>query len=58
MGKVRHVEVSQLCMQQKVRNGEIKVQKVKGEDNLADFFTKIHTGNKVKEMLQVLMKQM
>ena len=40
MGKVRHVEVSQLWMQQKVRNKEIKVVKVKGEENLADALTK------------------
>ena len=40
LGKVRHVEVSQLWLQQKVRNREIKVVKVKGGENLADALTK------------------
>ena len=40
MGQVRHVEFSQLWLQQKVRNWEIKVVKVKGGENLADALTK------------------
>ena len=40
LGKVRHVEVAQLWVQEKVRNGEISQEKVDGKDNLADALTK------------------
>ena len=40
MGKVRHVEVSELWIQDAVRNNVLTVNKVKGEDNPADILTK------------------
>ena len=40
LGKVRHIEVSQLWLQEKVMRGEIKVIKVKGTENLSDSLTK------------------
>ena len=40
LGKVRHIEVSQLWVQEKVSKGEILVTKVKTEENLADALTK------------------
>merc|ERR1711911_187427 len=40
LGKVRHVEVNQLRVQQKVANGEIELRKVEGTQNLADALTK------------------
>ena len=40
LGKVRHVEVSQLWVQQKVGSGEIELKKVEGASNLADALTK------------------
>ena len=40
LGKVRHIEVNQLWIQEKVRNKEVEVVKVKGLDNLADALTK------------------
>ena len=40
LGKVRHVEVSQLWVQQKVGSGEIELKKVEGTNNLADALTK------------------
>ena len=43
LGKVRHVEVAQLWVQEKVRLGEITLEKVEGKDNLADALTK-HLG--------------
>ena len=39
-GKIRHIEVSQLWVQQKVRSGEISIRKVRTEENLADALTK------------------
>ena len=40
IGKVRHIKVTQLWVQGKVANGEIVIQKVATEDNLADALTK------------------
>ena len=43
LGKVRHIEVSQLWLQQRVANGGLSVQKVDGISNVADALTK-HLG--------------
>ena len=40
LGKVRHMEVSQLWVQEKVSSGRIAIVKVKGENNIADALTK------------------
>ena len=40
MGKVRHIELNQLWLQEKVNNNDIEMRKVKGEDNVADALTK------------------
>ena len=40
LGKVRHIEIAQLWVQEKVRNGEITLVKVEGKENLADGLTK------------------
>ena len=40
LGKVRHMEVSQLWVQEKVSNGRIPIVSVKGEHNIADALTK------------------
>ena len=40
MGRVRHVEVSDLWVQDAVKNKVLTVNKVNGEDNPADLVTK------------------
>ena len=40
LGKVRHIEVNQLWLQDKIRKGEIDLEKVDGKKNLADALTK------------------
>merc|ERR1711920_902333 len=40
LGKVRHIEVCQLWLQEKVRKGEIEVVKVSTDENVADALTK------------------
>ena len=40
LGKVRHVEVNQLWVQEKVADGSIGLSKVGGDINLADSLTK------------------
>ena len=40
LGKLRHIELSQLWLQERVSAGDVQVMKVKGIDNLADALTK------------------
>ena len=40
VGKVRHIEVHQLWLQDRVGRGDLKIEKVKGERNPADSLTK------------------
>ena len=40
VGKVRHIEVSQLWLHQRVANGDIVLRKVEGVSNIADALTK------------------
>jgi len=39
-GKVRHIEVCQLCLHYKVRRGDINIVKAGAHENLADALTK------------------
>ena len=54
-----HIEVTQLWLQEKVNNGEIETEKVKGTVNRADALTKPKDGPALKQQLnwtsQVLM---
>ena len=40
LGKIRHIEVNQLWLQDKVAEGIIEVRKVNGKENIADALTK------------------
>ena len=40
LGKIRHVEIHQLWVQDKVASGEVEVRKVNGKENIADILTK------------------
>ena len=40
LGKIRHIEVSQLWLQEKVKNGKVTITKVDTSCNLADALTK------------------
>ena len=48
-GKIRHIEVHQLWLQEKVALGEIQVEKILGTKNPADALTKYVTGNQLRE---------
>ena len=39
-GRVRHIEVRELWVQEKVSRGDLSIKKVKGEENVADGLTK------------------
>ena len=40
LGKLRHIELNQLWLQEKVNSGKIEIEKVKGTENPADALTK------------------
>ena len=51
LGGIRHIEVNQLWLQEKVSDGTIEVEKVKGETNRADVLTKFKDGESLKQQL-------
>ena len=51
LGGIRHIEVNQLWLQEKVNNGTIEIEKVKGEINRADVLTKFKDGESLKRQL-------
>ena len=40
LGKVRHIAVNQLWIQDRIARGDLSINKVNGEENLADILTK------------------
>ena len=40
VGKIRHIEVNQLWLQEKAAQGEVKIHKIPGDENPADILTK------------------
>ena len=51
IGRIRHVEVKQLWLQQVVALGRIKLVKVAGLENPADAMTKYHSRETLKRLL-------
>ena len=54
LGKVRHIDVALLWLQDLVRKGRICVRKVAGKDNPADLLTKYLSGVRTAEISQQL----
>ena len=52
LGKVRHVEMRQLRLQDKVRRGEVKVMKVSADENLAYVLAKYSNREAVRKREQ------
>ena len=48
LGRVRHIEVNQLWVQEKVADGSVDLTKISGEDNISDSMTK-HVGRDILE---------
>ena len=51
-GIVRHVEVRELWVQERVRRGELSIIKVRGEENVADGLTKHVERHKVEQYMK------
>ena len=50
-GKLRHVRVGDLWIQEKIEDGELQMQKVWGEENPADAMTKNVGGEKLRNLV-------
>ena len=54
LGKVRHIEVQNLWLQEKIADSKLKVSKVAGKENPADLLTKFLSGPEVEVNLERL----
>ena len=54
LGKVRHMDVRYLWVQEVRRRGGLKVMKIKGEDNPADIMTKPKSVEDIKRLVKVV----
>ena len=52
LGKLRHVELKWLWVQDMVKEGRVRLRTVKGEDNVADHLTKPKTRGEVEKLLE------
>ena len=52
LGKVRHIELDQLWLQDQVARGRVRVFKVPGEKNLADSLTNARTALRLALMMR------
>ena len=53
LGKLRHIDLTQLWIQEKVAQGEIKVVKVKTGENKSDALTKYLNAQEIKKHLDM-----
>ena len=54
LGRLRHIAVHYLWVQERVKNGDISLKKVKGTCNLADLLTKYLDANKIKTYMNTI----
>ena len=51
LGRVRHVELNELWLQDQVARGRIAVHKIRGEDNFSDSLIKHSTADRISQTL-------
>ena len=56
-GKLRHVKIGDLWIQEKAASGEIRYRKVPGAGNPADLMTKYLTGGRIFDLLELIQLQ-
>ena len=52
LGKIRHLDVTDLWIQDKIRSKQIRLLKVLGADNVAEMFTKYVTRSTLEKALK------
>ena len=53
-GKLRHIHIGELWLQEKVSQGEVQVKKVLGDDNPADLYTKHLVQDKIRKYCGIM----
>ena len=53
LGKLRHIDLTQLWLQEKVAQGELKVIKVKTGENKSDALTKYLNAQEIRKHLDM-----
>ena len=51
LGKLRHVELNELWLQDQVSRGRVAVRKIKGEDNFSDSLTKHSSPDRIRQTM-------
>ena len=51
LGKVRHIELTELWVQDQVARGKIRIRKISGADNVSDSLTKHSTSDRIAQTL-------
>ena len=54
VGKMRHMQVRWLWLQEEVKKGNVRVFKVKGVENPADLMTKFLSGDEIRKHLEAM----
>ena len=54
VGKMRHMQVKWLWLQEEVKKGNVRVFKVKGVENPADLMTKFLSGEEIRRHLEAM----
>ena len=57
LGKVRHIELNELWLQDQVARGRIEVRKIRGEDNFSDSLTKHSNQEKIKQTMNATLQR-
>ena len=57
LGKVRHIELNELWLQDQVARGKVTVRKIRGEDNISDRLTKHSSSERIKQTMSGTMQR-
>ena len=57
LGKVRHIELAQLWLQDQVARGRVRIEKIRGEDNFADSLTKHASPERILQTMRCASQQ-
>ena len=52
LGKVRHIELSELWLQNQVARGRVEIRKIRGDDNFSDSLTKHSSQDRIEQTLR------
>ena len=54
VGRMRHLAIRDLWLQKEIREGNVEISKIRGDENPADLMTKVLTMNEVEKRLAMM----